>query len=311
MSDLLDVIVVGAGPAGLSAALVLGRCCRRVLVCDSGRPRNAASGAVNGFLTRDGTSPGELRRLGREQLARFATVEVRATEVVDARREHGAFALALGDGARVASRRLLLATGLVDDLPPIQGLSALWGKAAFPCPYCDAWEVRGKRLGALGSGDSGLALCRALLGWSPHVTLFANGDPGLDDSDLADLAAAGVAVVPGPVLRLEADGDRLTGVRGVEGTVAPCDALFVSAPQHQRSPLVAKLGCRLDDRGVAVTGEHESTNVPGLFVAGDASRNVQFAIVAAAEGAEAAFEINRSLCREEFRARCRSRRGGG
>jgi len=168
-----DVVVVGGGPAGLSAALLLGRCCRRVLLCDAPRPRNSRS-PVHGFLTRDGTDALELRRLGRDELARYPTVAIREDLVIDARREEGGFLLALDSGAQVRVRKLLLATGLVDELPPIPGLAALWGRLAFPCPYCDAWEFRGRRIGVVGRGPGALGLGRVTI-WSEDVVLLSSG----------------------------------------------------------------------------------------------------------------------------------------
>jgi thioredoxin reductase len=305
----VEVAVVGGGPAGLSAALVLGRCCREVLLVDSGRPRNP-SARMHCFLGRDDTDPAELREVGRAQLARYPTVKLEDGEVIDAGCAAGGgpgFVLTLAGGRRVQARKLLLATGMVDELPPLPGLRELWGRSAFPCPYCDAWELRGQRLGVLGggSGESAVALCRALTTWSDDVVLYSHAPAEISAEEEAELAAGGVPVVRARVQRVRGMGPEGRPVRlSLEGHAAvERDALFVSGPQRQRSPLVERLGCRLNERGTVDTGDHESTNVPGLFVAGDASGNVQFAIVAAAEGAEAGFAINRALVREDFARR--------
>jgi thioredoxin reductase len=300
VSDGFDVAIVGAGPAGLSAALLLGRCCRRVVVCDVGRPRNGRS-AVHGFLTRDGTDPDVLRRMGREELLRYPTVSIREAEVVDGRRDERGFTLALAGGGEVAARKLLLATGIIDDLPPIPGLAALWGRRAFPCPYCDAYEFKESRIGVLGHGDGALGLCRALSCYTRDVMLFCGGPTEMATHEEEALVTRKIRIECADVEGVDDLANsvrvRLAGPPAVER-----DVLFVDTRQHQRSPLVAKLGCRINDKGIVETGLHESTNVPGLYVAGDASDNVQFAIVAAAEGAEAAFEINRALVREAFSA---------
>jgi thioredoxin reductase len=302
MPAVFDAAIVGGGPAGLSAALVLGRCCRRVIVLDGGRPRNPG-GRMHGYLTRDGEHPMELRRLGRAELARYPSVQLDDVQVTDAGVEpNGAFLLTLADRRRVRARKLLLATGILDELPPVPGLRDLWGRSAFPCPYCDAWEFRSTRLGVLGSGDSGVALCRALTGWSRDVVLFSHAPDEISADDERYLAQGGVRVTRAAVRGVQGLGPDGRPVRLLfEGHPAvERDALFVSSHQRQRSPLVERLGCQLNARQIVNTGDHESTNVPGLFVAGDASENVQFAIVAAAEGAEAAFAIQRSLAREDF-----------
>lgn len=297
-----DVVVVGAGPAGLSAALVLGRACRRVLVCDSRQPRNAASRAVHGFLTRDGTPPDELRRLGRDELRPYPSVVLRQdVEVTDVRLRPGGFDVLLDGDERVHTRRLLLATGLVDQLPPVDGMAELWGAGVFPCPYCDAYELRGKRVAVYGRGQHALELCRAMTGWTADVMLFTDGPPGLGPDQVFALESRGIPVVTADVRRLV--GRAGGGLQTVDVDGRPPiarDALFLSFPQHQRSPLAAKLGCELTSNGAVQTGELESTNIPGLFVAGDASTGPRLAIVAAAEGAMAAFAINRSLVRDAF-----------
>jgi thioredoxin reductase len=302
MSELqadYDVVIVGAGPAGLSAALVLGRCCRRVLLCDAGRPRNAASGAVHGFVTRDGIEPSELRSIGRSQLARYQNVIVRDVEVLDAVREAGGFEVALADGSRVATRKLLLAAGLVDVLPPIAGLRELWGRSVHPCPYCDGWEFRGQRLAAYGRGDEVLALCRALTSWSRDIYLFSDGPCELSQADRRLLADRAIILREERVVALERRQQRLWRVMLEGAEPVERDALFVKTPQQQQTLLAEKLGCPLPG-GRVETGDCATTPVPGLYVAGDAARDVQLAIVAAAEGARAAFDINRTLVHEAF-----------
>jgi thioredoxin reductase len=295
-----DVAIVGAGPAGLSAALLLGRCCRRVLVCDEGRPRNASSPGVYGFLSRDGVAPAELRRLGRAELGRYPQVDVRDVVVAGAAKLDGGFALQLPDGERAHARKLLLATGVVDELPPVAGLAELWGKTAFPCPYCDAWEFRGRTLGVLGHGPAALSLCRALTAWSRDLVLLSNGPSRLAPDDKRALITMGVRVVPERVLAFEGRDGKVYAAVLADAPAVTLDALFVSGAQHQRSPLVEQLQGDEALRGPGATGPHESTEVPGLYIAGDASEGVQLAIIAAAEGAQAAFAINRELVREEF-----------
>ena len=166
---ILDVHIVGGGPAGLSAALVLGRCRRNVVLCDAGRPRNSRSNGVHGFLTRDGIEPAELRRIGREQLCRYSTVRVHEGLVIDIHNRHDHFEAMLADGTRMVGRKLLLAPGIEPDLPSIDGVAALYGRGVFDCPYCDGWEVRDKPIAAYGQGNRAKKFALQLFGWSSDV----------------------------------------------------------------------------------------------------------------------------------------------
>jgi len=301
---MYDVIIIGGGPAGLSAALILGRCRRRVLVCDAGEPRNAASHGLHGFLTRDGTEPLELLRLGREQLKLYDTVEFRQVEVVDALCLEDSFEVVVRDGTRLSSRKLLLATGVVDQLPEIEGIRTFYGRSVFHCPYCDGWEMRDQPLAVYGQGKLGYELALELTLWSKDLILCTDGPAELDREALERLSRNGIRVRQERIARLEGTNDRLERIVLTDGDWIARRALFFNTEQHLRSPLPAKLGCELTrtDNATTVveTGSHEKTNVPGLYVAGDASRNVQLAIIAAAEGASAAFAINTELLKEDL-----------
>jgi thioredoxin reductase len=297
---VLDVVIVGGGPAGLSAALILGRCRRRVLLCDAGNPRNRVSHGVNGFLTRDGTPPEELRRLGREELAQYPDVEIRDIAVCDADRIEGAFEVALEDGERVRARKLLLATGLVEDLPDIPGFRHLWGRGTYNCCYCDGWENRDRPMAVYAQGGKGVGLALELLIWSADVVLCTDGPADLGREDRDRLDRHGIRVVETPIDHLQGD-DRLERIVFADGGCLEREALFYIYGQREPSPLAEKLGCELTEKGVIETRSYERTNVSGVFAAGDASRRVQFAIVAAAEGAAAAFAINTELYKEDVR----------
>jgi thioredoxin reductase len=301
----IDVIVVGAGPAGLSAALILGRCCRQVLVLDAGRPRNAASRAMHGFLSRDGIAPAELLQIGREQLKRYSNVRLMDAEVVEARRLETGFNVQLADGTSYRSQMLLLATGVVDELPQIEGIESFYGQSVFHCPYCDGWEVRGRPLAAYGCGDAGAELALELTRWSEDVLLFTDGHQSVSSQRLQRLSEQGVGIHSAPIARLEGDGKQLKRIVLANGESIERTAMFFSTSFDQRSSLAARLGCRLSEKGAVETGEYEQTGIPGLFVAGDASREVQLAIVAAAEGAKAAFAINTALTKADLRAAAR------
>ncbi len=296
---LWDTIIVGGGPAGLSAALVLGRCRRKVVVIDAGRPRNAAAKAVHGYLTRDGAAPGELLRLGREELRSYG-VEFCRDEAVDAGCcEDGSFRVVLRGGAELHARRLLIATGVVDALPDIEGLRDFYGASVHHCPYCDGWEARDLPVAVYGRGRSGAGLSLSMKTWSADVVLCTDGPSYLREDDVAGLSRAGIPVRTERIARLEGAGDQLERIVFRSGGALARRRLFFSTGQRQRSPLAARLGCHFNEKGTVATNIREATNIPGLYVAGDASRDVQFVIVAAAEGAKAAVAINKSLQADE------------
>jgi thioredoxin reductase len=297
---MFDVIIVGAGPAGLNAALILGRCGRSVLVCDSGQYRNAASHALHGFLTRDGIKPSELLGIGREELSVYETVELRAMEVIEARRLLNHFELTLANGELVSARRLLLATGVVDDLPQIEGLTEYYGKSVFHCPYCDGWEMRDQPLAVYGHGENGSGLALELTLWSRDVVLCTDGPSQLTVEDSNRLTRHNILIFEDRIERLEGSDGELKNIVFAKGEKLARRGIFFSTSQTLRSDLAKKLGCELTEDGCIETGEYETTNVPGLYVAGDASRLVQFAIVAAAEGAQAAVAINKELMKEDL-----------
>ncbi len=298
MSDpkVLDVVVVGGGPAGLSAALVLGRCLRRVVVCDAGEPRNAPARVFNGYLSRDGSSPGEFLQICREQLARYETVELRRAKVVGAKRIDEGFTVTLECGEVIESRMLLLATGVVDVLPEIEGIQTFYGKSAHSCPYCDGWEYRGQPMAVAGGNQDAADLAIELLLWSKDVVLCSNGPLECDERTHKQLEKGGIRIIETPIAQLEGTGEELAAVRFTDGTLLPRTVLFFSPCQHQTSPLAEQLGCEFcKEDGCIQCDETAATCIPGLYAAGNASRGVQLVIAAAAEGTLAAVAINSAL----------------
>lgn len=293
---MLDVVIVGAGFAGLSAALVLGRCRRRVVVCDGGPPRNRPSGALHAFLTRDGEPPGRVLGVAREQLGAYPDVTLTPGPVADlSAHPPGGFVIARADGSTLHACHVLLATGIADVLPSLPGFAPLYGRSVFACPYCDAWEVRDRPLAAYGRGPAVAGLARTLCTWSDDVVLVTDGPAEMDDEARSALASLRVRVREEPVACLAGADGRLEAIRFVDGTSLPRAALFFTLGQRQRSALPARIGCRLSADGGVEADPNGATSVPGVWVAGDASRDVQLAIVAAAEGARAAFAINKVL----------------
>jgi thioredoxin reductase len=294
-----DVVIVGAGPAGLNAALVLGRCRRRVLVCDDGRPRNAVTRAVHGFLTRDGVPPAELRRIAREQLAPYETVELRDGTVAEVSRVDDGFRVGLEDGAWVTCRKLVLATGLHDELPDVAGAAELYGSRLFHCPYCDGYEVRDAPLIAYGRGDAkGADLAVELTVWSRDVVLCSDGPSGVSDANRRKLAALGIPLREQRIRRFAAEGQGLRAEFD-DGSSLAARAVFFNTKASQRSPFAATLGCELDEKACVRVERDGTTRTPGLYVIGDASRGLRQVATAAGEGAAAAVTVNQALLAED------------
>ena len=279
---------------------MLGRCRRSVLVCDVGEPRNARSSGLHGYLTRDGIPPAEFLHIAREEIARYPSVEFHRGKVVDARRTSGGFVVECLGGLRFSTRKLLLATGVVDELPQVEGLPELYGRSVHHCPYCDGWEWRDHPLAVYGRGESGSALAIGLTVWSDDVVLCSDGPSELSEKEEEALARVGIEVREESIVRLEGKEGRLERVVFASGAPLSRSALFFDSGQHQRSPLPEKLGAQFNEKGAVDTGVCESTNVPGLYVAGDSSREAQFVIVAAAEGTQAGMAINKALLRDDL-----------
>ena len=271
IQPVYDAVVVGGGPAGLSAALVLGRARRRVLVVDAGRPANAASSAVGGLLAQNGVAPTELRAAGRDQLAEHPTVEVRDDTVLHAARGgRGDFLVALGTGRTVHTRTLLLAHGLSYDPPSLPGISEHWGRSAFHCPFCDGWEVRDRALAIHGNGPDVATSALVLSGWSRDVVLCTDGPAQLGAGRDA-LERAGIRVREERVRRLTGRDGQLQLIEFDDGPAEERDALFVRTRRTLPSGLAVKLGCRLDDGGTIAADIDGRTSVAGVFAAGDAA----------------------------------------
>ena len=297
-----DVCRVGAGPAGLNAALVLGRCGRDVLVLDSGRPRNGVSRALHGFLSRDGTPPLELRELGRAELQNYPTVKLlQNVEVRDVRKAGETFEIVFGEDAIEEARMVLLATGRTDVVPSKPGFKEYYGLGVYHCPYCDGWEHRNQPLVAYASGCAGFDLATDLLVWSRDVSLCTDGPSDLSEQQRQTLGANGVTVIEDVVTSVKGKGGVAAALSFQSREDLACDAIFFCSDCVQKAPFAVHLGCTLDETGGVSCNEHAATNVPGLFVAGNVRRGVHLAIVAAAEGAEAAMAINNALHEQNLR----------
>lgn len=297
-----EILIIGGGPAGLSAALVLGRCRRRVVLFDGGHHRNDESGAVHGFLTRDGTPPGELRGLGRAELRAYASVRMVDERVESVARQGGGFAVTTVSGRRTAGRRLVLATGISDVRPPIAGVETLHGRKVMPCPYCDGWEHRDRPLGAYSHPDErGARYAALLLEWSRDVVFYTGGPATLSPEVRRRLGQRGITVEERVVTRItdEPDGVRLWFG---DGSSQVRDALFYHLGCKEGNRLARQLDVRVDERGGVAVNAHGLTSVAGVYAVGDATRDTLQAIVGAGEGAAAAMAINNDLSAEAWEA---------
>jgi thioredoxin reductase len=291
-----DVVIVGGGAAGLSAALVLGRARRSVAVVDAGAPRNAPAAHMQGFLSRDGMPPADLLEAGRDEVRGYGVelVDGAVTSI-----EPG-FVVHLASGDTLRARRILLTTGVTDDLPAIPGARERWGRDLLHCPYCHGWEVRDQPLGVLGTHPGAVAHAHLVRQWSDDVVLFAHTND-VSAEDRAQLEARGIRVVDGEVVRLVVEADRLVGVELADGCVAPRAAVFIR-PRNAPHPdgLLECLGIEVDAAGLAVVDRDGRTSAPGVWAAGNVVDPRGSVIAAAGAASTAAMAINADLVQDEI-----------
>ncbi|CAL9374334.1 NAD(P)/FAD-dependent oxidoreductase [Streptomyces sp. enrichment culture] len=294
MTEKYAVVVVGGGAAGLSAALVLGRARHRTLVVDAGEPRNAPAAHMQGYLTRDGMPPAEFLAIGREEVARYG-VELVQDRVVDVERGED-FAVVLAGGRTVRARRLVVATGLKDELPAVPGVAERFGRDVLHCPFCHGWEVRDQPFGVLATSPASVHQALMVSQWSKDVRLFLHtvAEAELSDEDLRRLAAARVDVVPGEVAELVVEDDRLTGVRLADGTTHARPVLFTAPRPVPQTGLLERLGAELHETpfgAYPVVDATGLTTVPGVWAAGNAIGFAEQVVHAASGGYRAASAI--------------------
>jgi thioredoxin reductase len=296
----LDAIIVGAGIAGLSAALILGRARRRTLMFDDARQSNRASHAVHNLIGHDGRAPDELYRMAASQLAAYPTVRTLLARAERAERQGTSFAITDASGATHHARKLILAGGLAYALPATPGLAELWGTTALGCPYCHGFEFADRRLAVLG-GDAGALHQAVLLGdWSADVVLCADGPADLDADQRALLTEADVRVLEQPVTRLAARDGRLAAVEFADGSALARDAVFVRPTLRARDELATQLGARHGDSGGTIeVDEYNRASIPGVWAAGDAAAKIGQTAMAAASGVNAGIWVHQTLVSEE------------
>ncbi|WP_018621563.1 NAD(P)/FAD-dependent oxidoreductase [Spirosoma luteum] len=294
-----DVVIVGGSVAGLSAALVLGRSLRRVLVVDSGKPCNRQTPHSHSFMTRDGETPAQLTSLAREQALAYPTVQYLNGRVTTLSKNADGFALTTDSQTRIKARKVLLATGLEDIMSPIDGFAESWGVSVLHCPYCHGYEVRNQPLGVLITGEHTADYVGLIHHWSQNLTLFTNGSATLTDDQRGTISRLNVPIIETPIAQIKHEQGLMNAVMLQDGSQVDLTALFAPVPFRQHSDLAQQLGCTLTSTGLIQVTIVGQTNVPGLFAAGDNSSPMRQLAVASANGVAAGAGINRELVTEE------------
>jgi thioredoxin reductase len=294
-----DVVVIGGGAAGLSAALVLSRAMRSVAVVDRGDPRNGPAAHMHGYLSRDGLPPRDLLAVGRDEVTGYGGALIRGTVVSIEQGTDRLFEVLLEDGTRLTARRLLVATGLRDELPDLPGVRERWGKDLLHCPYCHGYEVREQPIGVLGGSAEAVQHALLIRQWSSDVVFFAH-TISLSAGQRQQLASREVSVVDGLVKRIVVDDDQLSGVELVDGTIVPRSAVFVRPRFVPNADLLVGLGCAVEEGGWPVVDDTGRTSVAGVWGVGNAVNPRAQVITAAGEGSSAAIAINADLVEEEI-----------
>lgn len=289
-----DVLVIGGGAAGLSASLVLSRARRHVLVVDAGAPRNAPAANMHGFLSREGMPPAELLAAGRDEVTGYGATIIAGTVTELIQCGPSTFQALLDNGQRARARKVLVTTGLRDELPDVPGLAERWAKDVLHCPYCHGWEVRDQQLGVLWNGPESVRYAQIVRQWTHDLVLFASNDT-LTPADRSQLVARAIGIVEGSVHHLVVQGHQLTAVAMVDGRSIPRRALFVPPRFVPNDALLTGVGCEVDEQGWVIAGPNGTTSVPGLWVAGNVANPRAQVISAAGEGSAAAIAINTDL----------------
>ncbi len=296
--ELKDAIIIGGGPAGLNAAVVLGRCRRKVLVFDTLSYRNRYSHGMHNYLTRDDILPTEFLKLCQGEIEKYGVERIQKKVVYARKNDEGIFVVRDDDGLLYYSKKLLIATGLTDKLPDVEGFKEMYGKSVHHCPYCDGWEVRDKKLGVYARNKEGWELALALKCWSENVTLYTDGRKNVNSVQKAQLDENAIPVVSLPIAKIVGDNGQLQKIVFKNGEERPCDSIFFVNGFTQQCGLVETFGCEMSMKGVVKANKYQQTNIPGLYVAGDAARDMHLVVVAAAEGAKAGVIINKELQKE-------------
>lgn len=296
-----ECAIIGGGPAGLNAALVLGRARRDVVVFDSNKPRNAVTHESHGFLTRDGVKPAEFRKIAHEEIAQYPSVRFRSSTVTDIRKESDGFALVTSDGTIVRSKKVMIATGLKETLPSVDGIHDYYGKSLFNCPYCDGWELRDRPLVVISEGSHAWGLISLVHNWSKDLIVCTNGNNNLDEQQKEILARKNIPVYEQKIIALNGANGLLESIVLEDQQEIKRAGGFVSPIWEQAFTIGEALGCETNETGSFVTDAFGRTTVAGVYAAGDSTGIAPSQLViAAGGGSRAAIGVNIDLTQEEF-----------
>ncbi|MDP4098736.1 NAD(P)/FAD-dependent oxidoreductase [Paenibacillus sp. P96] len=299
-NQLLDVTIIGGGPAGLNAALVLGRARKKVMIIDEGRPRNMVTREVHGFLTRDGITPREFRRIAKEEISAYPSVSFVADTAVVITGTDGQFQIETAQGQTFASKKVLFAVGMKDEPLDIPGLQEVYGKSAFVCPYCDGWELRDQPLVIIMKGAELMHFAPLISGWTDRFAVCTNGPDELTDAEREELRQNQVPLFDSPIRHIDSSDGSVQQVVLEDGSTVPCTGIFFKPELVTGSDLPRKIGCHITEWGAVVVDDFGKTNVPGVYSAGDAASRMHQAIAAASMGAFVAAVINNELNTEAW-----------
>ena len=306
--EVYDCIIIGGGPAGLNAAVVLGRCRRKVLLFDNNSQRNLRSHGMHNYLTRDDILPVDFLDICNKELEKYNVQKLNKKITSAKRNDQAIFEVKDEKGIKYHSKTLLVATGLHDNIPDVEGFPEFYGSSIFHCPYCDGWEVRDKKVGIYARDKDGSELALALKGWTDQVVLYTNGKRKIKPAQKELLDANDIPIRTERIERLEGKDGRLKKIIFQNGTEQGCEAIFFVNGYTQQCDVAEAFGCEVNKKGVVVTNRFQQTNIPGLYVAGDAAKDMHFVVVAAAEGAKAGVIINKELQKEISDSKVRKRK---
>ncbi|MDK8180325.1 NAD(P)/FAD-dependent oxidoreductase [Paenibacillus sp. UMB4589-SE434] len=298
---IYDCAIIGGGPAGLNAALILGRARRKVAIMDNNQPRNAVTHASHGFITRDGVTPAEFRRIALEEVKCYPLVDHLQSEVVSVDTTPFGFELVDSVGHRLQARKLILATGVKEIYPEIEGFYPLYGKSLFNCPYCDGWELQDQALVVVSEFSNLFHMAKLLLNWSKDLVVCTNGKASLTDKHKQQLQSKGIVVMEQAIAAFIGQNGRLEHVCFADGTQIPRAGGFVTPTFVQSAPFAERLGCEMLAAGGIKTDGKGRSAIPGLYIAGDTSYVAPSQVVfAAADGSQTAMSVNLDLTEEYF-----------